>query len=189
MKIGGQPPKLPIAPAPSKKTSSQSNEATQQLKPQSKTTHTAQSSMDQAANQREHALSSDFAQLVAQPGKKSANVQERQNLGALVNDMGKDLKTLNRSHESFRASATKMGVLYETLSKKAEEVGEMAAKGAPQDQLFAATQEMQEMNQSFNLQYLQLQQKMQGDNRKFTTLSNVMKTKHDTAKNAINNVR
>ncbi len=46
-----------------------------------------------------------------------------------------------------------------------------------------------EMEQSFNIQYLQLQQKMQDENREFTTLSNVMKTKHDTAKNAINNIR
>jgi hypothetical protein len=52
-----------------------------------------------------------------------------------------------------------------------------------------ATRQMQEMNMSFNLQYLQLQQKMQGDNRQFTTISNVMKTKHDTTKNAINNIR
>lgn len=48
---------------------------------------------------------------------------------------------------------------------------------------------MQEMNMSFNLQYLSLQQQMQHENRRYTTLSNVMKTRHDTAKNAINNLR
>jgi hypothetical protein len=42
---------------------------------------------------------------------------------------------------------------------------------------------------SFNMQYLQLQNEMQQENRKFSVLSNIMKTKHDTAKNAINNVR
>ncbi len=52
-----------------------------------------------------------------------------------------------------------------------------------------ATKRMQETNQSFNLQYLQLQNKIQSDNRQFTLLSNIMKTKHATAKNAINNVR
>ena len=30
---------------------------------------------------------------------------------------------------------------------------------------------------------------MQADNRQFTLLSNIMKTKHDTAKAAINNIR
>ena len=48
---------------------------------------------------------------------------------------------------------------------------------------------MQEMSQSFNVQYLALQQDMQRENRQFTMVSNIMKTKHDTAKNAINNVR
>jgi len=64
-----------------------------------------------------------------------------------------------------------------------------AAAGDSSSQLMMATKQMQEMNQSFNLQYLQLQQKMQADNRQFTLMSNIMKTKHDTAKNAINNVR
>ncbi len=55
--------------------------------------------------------------------------------------------------------------------------------------LLNATKNMQEMAQSFNLQYLQLQEKMQGENRSFSTVSNVMKTKHDTAKSSISNVR
>ena len=68
-------------------------------------------------------------------------------------------------------------------------VNQMAAGGDRQAQLMMATREMQEMNMSFNLQYLQLQEKMQQENRSFTSISNVMKTKHDTAKASINNVR
>ena len=45
------------------------------------------------------------------------------------------------------------------------------------------------VNQSFNLQYLLLQQQMQEESRRFALLSNIMKTKHDTAKNSINNLR
>ena len=66
--------------------------------------------------------------------------------------------------------------------------GGVSGTGGPTDMMTAAKQ-MQELNMSFNMQYLTLQQKMQADNRQFTTLSNIMKTKHDTAKNAINNVR
>ena len=62
-------------------------------------------------------------------------------------------------------------------------------QGFSQQKLMDQTKKMQEMMASFNLQYLQLQQKMQGENRSFTTISNVMKTKHDTAKASINNVR
>jgi hypothetical protein len=64
-----------------------------------------------------------------------------------------------------------------------------ASSGSEQEALMQATKEMQEMNQSFNLEYLQLQQDMQNQNRQFTLVSNIMKTKHDTAKSAINNVR
>jgi hypothetical protein len=42
---------------------------------------------------------------------------------------------------------------------------------------------------SFNLQYLTLQSSMQNDNRQFTMVSNIMKTKHDTAKNSIRDIR
>jgi hypothetical protein len=42
---------------------------------------------------------------------------------------------------------------------------------------------------SFNLQYLQLQQAMQNENRQYTAVSNIMKTKHDTVKNSISNIR
>lgn len=37
--------------------------------------------------------------------------------------------------------------------------------------------------------FMQLQQNMQQENRQFTMVSNIMKTKHDTAKSAINNIR
>jgi hypothetical protein len=53
----------------------------------------------------------------------------------------------------------------------------------------AANKTTQEMQISFNLQYLQLQEKMQNENRLFTAVSNVLMTRHDTVKNAINNVR
>lgn len=68
-------------------------------------------------------------------------------------------------------------------------VNQLAASGDPNAAMFNATKAMQEMNMSQNLQYLQLQQSMQQDNRQFTLVSNIMKVKHDTAKNAINNVR
>ncbi len=55
--------------------------------------------------------------------------------------------------------------------------------------LLQAAREMQEMNQHFSMQYLTLQQNIQGESREFNLLSNVMKTKHEAAKNAVNNIR
>ena len=57
------------------------------------------------------------------------------------------------------------------------------------DTLLAATKQMQETQMSFNLQYLQLQSQMQHENRSYTAISNIMKTKHDTVKNSISNIR
>jgi hypothetical protein len=45
------------------------------------------------------------------------------------------------------------------------------------------------MVDTFNMQYHELQQKISHENRQFTMVSNIMKNKHDTAKNAINNIR
>ena len=64
-----------------------------------------------------------------------------------------------------------------------------AAGGGRQDQLLNATKQMQETQMSFNLQYLQLQNQMQHESRSYTAVSNIMKTKHDTVKNSISNVR
>lgn len=57
------------------------------------------------------------------------------------------------------------------------------------DNMMQATKQMAEYQASFNLQYLQLQQQVQADTRQFNLISNIMKTKHDAAKNALNNVR
>lgn len=64
-----------------------------------------------------------------------------------------------------------------------------AEGGGSQSQLLAATRQMQETQMSFNLQFLQLQSKMQHENRSYTAISNIMKTKHDVVKNSISNIR
>lgn len=49
--------------------------------------------------------------------------------------------------------------------------------------------QVQQAQADFNMQYLQLQSRLQHENRQYTAISNVMKTKHDTVKNSISNVR
>lgn len=48
--------------------------------------------------------------------------------------------------------------------------------------------DMQRENQMHNMQMLELQTEIQAENRRFTTVSNLMKARHDTAKAAINNM-
>ena len=41
---------------------------------------------------------------------------------------------------------------------------------------------------SFNLQYLQLQSQMQHENRMYSTVSNIMQTKHVTVTNSMGSI-
>jgi hypothetical protein len=99
----------------------------------------------------------------------------------MLSELRADLDALVQLHNSFCQGAQTTGTF--------AGVDQLASGGSESAQLFEATKQMQEMQQSFNMQYLLIQQKMQSDNRQFTLLSNIMKTKHDTAKNAINNIR
>lgn len=67
------------------------------------------------------------------------------------------------------------------LRKQSDRTRELAERGSA-----ATTKQMQ---LSFNQQYLTLQSQMQAENRRYSGISNIMKTKHDTVKNSISNVR
>ena len=64
----------------------------------------------------------------------------------------------------------------------------MGSTGSDQSDL-ATVQTMQRESQAFNLQLLELQEDVQQYNRRFTTVSNVLRAKHDTAKAAVSNIR
>ncbi len=93
---------------------------------------------------------------------------------------------LLESHGRLREASTGLGRLLaqqSTLVAKA-----VKAKGSPAA-LAKAIETMQETQPSFNLQYLELQSQMQNESRSYTAVSNIMKTKHDTVKNSISNIR
>ena len=113
---------------------------------------------------------------------------------AAILTVGDDVKKLDKSHEAYVKAAGELDSFYAKLVQKVREVSRLAAaaekpQGDKDRGLLQAIKAMQEMEQSFNLQYLQLQKQMQDENRRYTLVSNIMKTKHDTAKNAINNIR
>jgi NAD(P)H-hydrate repair Nnr-like enzyme with NAD(P)H-hydrate epimerase domain len=65
----------------------------------------------------------------------------------------------------------------------------VAAGGNGSGDAFEATRILQQEGQSFNLRYLELQERLQRETREFTALSNVMKVRHDAARAAIQNVQ
>ena len=65
-------------------------------------------------------------------------------------------------------------------------VAAAAAAGNPE---MANMDAVMQQGQASNLQLLALQQQIQQENQRFTTVSNVMRAKHDTAKAAVSNIR
>ena len=132
-----------------------------------------------------------IAALVAQAGalQPGNDVQAIAVARAAVDDMRRLAKTPDE-----KALAERDFVIVERAARlvrqrSASRAAVEAARGGSQDQLLNATKQMQETQMSFNLQYLQLQSQMQHENRSYTAISNIMKTKHDTVKNSISNVR
>lgn len=126
--------------------------------------------------------------------RRSQNEEARRTLRDVHEELLQDLVAMESHFASImqlhEQAAGQVTGLSESLGGWAARIAELASgSGDASAALMAATKEMVKMNRSFNMQYLQLQQEMQADSRQFTLLSNIMKTKHDTAKNAINNVR
>jgi hypothetical protein len=136
--------------------------------------------------------------LAASPGQRSKAGAAALDPAALkaIDEMGATLAQLEASHRNLMQAVGELERLYAKLSDKAGEVAKLAAEAggsrAPNkatDKLFEASKDMQEMQMSFSLQYLLLQNKISHENRQFSMISNIMKNKHDTAKNSINNIR
>ncbi|HXQ98725.1 MAG TPA: hypothetical protein VN774_09810 [Candidatus Limnocylindrales bacterium] len=128
----------------------------------------------------------------AQPAGQSATAISPSKADALrsLDDLSANLAKLEESHAKIVDMNAKMSQLFESLRQKAADTAKLAAnaKNLPPD-LMQSLQNLQETQMSFNLQYLQLQNNMQNENRQFTMVSNILKTKHDTVKNSISNIR
>lgn len=130
--------------------------------------------------------------LAAQPARQSATAISHSKADALrsLDELSANLAKLEESHAKIVDLTAKMSQLFESLRQKAADTAKLAANAGnlPPD-LKQSLQNLQESQMSFNLQYLQLQNSMQNENRQFTMVSNIMKTKHDTVKNSISNIR
>jgi hypothetical protein len=111
-----------------------------------------------------------------------------------INTVGDDLDKLNESQEKLVKAAGEIESLYLQLSRKVKEVSRLAldagkSRSLETQTLFLAIQEMREMEIGFNLQYNMLQNEISRENQQYRMVSNIMKNKHDTAKNSINIIR
>jgi hypothetical protein len=73
--------------------------------------------------------------------------------------------------------------------ERAEGPGGLDASAGSEGSTVDAYWKLQQQSQDFNLQFLQLQEGLSQENRRFSTLSNVLKARHDTSKTVIQNIR
>lgn len=107
-----------------------------------------------------------------------------------MDEISAQLVQLDQCHARMMALNGKMAAVFSSFRQKVNDTMASAASGSDSSQqLLQATKQMQETQMSFNLQYLQLQNQMQNENRQYMAVSNIMKTKHDTVKNTISNIR
>jgi hypothetical protein len=87
------------------------------------------------------------------------------------------------------ASGQPVALRDRSLSAQASATPALPAATGSDSADLATMQAMQRESQVFNMQLLELQEEVQQENRRFTTLSNVLRAKHDTAKAAVSNIR
>lgn len=121
--------------------------------------------------------------------KKSHNEEVKRTLLVLHGELEQELHTMNSNVATISKINEKIDYGVTEFQQGLKSFLESISTLSPDSSLLNATRQMQEKQMSFNLQYLQLQSQMQNDNRQYTAVSNIMKTKHDTVKNSISNIR
>lgn len=110
---------------------------------------------------------------------KTASIASFNDLLEVLNELDQQLQTDNTPQAKAGVSTSRSNV------RNLNAVIESIITDIENDHSDAAKQKMSNMN----MQFLALQQSLQKLGSKYTSISNVLKTKHDTAKNSISNVR
>lgn len=117
----------------------------------------------------------------------------RQELDRFLDGMSADLGRMIQAQRKVMEAGVSIAGLFKKLHLDSKSLCDLVLKtgteGRSESQLSKAARQLQETRMSCNMQYLQLQAQMQNENRSFTMISNIMKTKHDTVKNSISNIR
>jgi hypothetical protein len=135
-----------------------------------------------------------WSQTVRQPNPGRAVAQapadaRAASLGEL-DAAARQLTEINGSHRALMDTNAKMTGVHSSLNEEVGEVCRIAqtSRVSPAEAA-RALNGLCELQVRGTLEYLELQRQIQSESRRFTTLGNAMKTRHDTAKAAINNVR
>lgn len=120
---------------------------------------------------------------------------------AKPDQLAQDLMSLSRHHQATTEAAERLADLYQALDRKVAELTELASavdlKGCSDSQverqkvelLEDAIAQLAEMQQSRNMEFLALQNQMQSESRRFQTVSNALKARHDSEMSTVRNAK
>lgn len=103
----------------------------------------------------------------------------------LVAKIGYNIDLLNPASGKMSLAAS----LGNSAGARFENVSQPYRNQTNQSQQNVNVSPLQNVNKNFSFQSIMLQDKITDENRPFNGTSNIMKTKHDTVYNSINNVR
>ncbi len=119
---------------------------------------------------------------------------------ATMDTIGEDLAALDASHAQMVESAESLSSLFAQLSAGLENVAgragdlqratrERTSTARPQSELLSAISEMSELQARLEMEMLALQNAMQMESRRYQTISNALKVRHDAAMASIRNMK
>jgi len=107
--------------------------------------------------------------------------------------LAKEVQLATEAHAELNASMRKTQALLERSGQLTEKLVAETARIVDQASLSTALKKelvlLKTALRAFSVQYLKLQTQMQNENRAYTLISNVLKSKHDTVKNTIGNIK
>lgn len=104
-----------------------------------------------------------------------------------LDSLASDLAALQASHARAMQHLHQQGIIHRDLAARVAALPDPPAGTDPA--LADAVRALKRDAVQWDMQFLGLQERVRDESRRFQAISNVMKTRHDTAKNSIGNVR
>jgi len=122
-----------------------------------------------------------------------AKVTSMATLSSQIDEIQQATVKAEAAHVQMLAQADKLAALHarlgEAIGKRSAGIEEVLTRLGNEGSLAAGVAKLRALEKTDNAAMIKLQMAMQRENQVFTTVSNVLKTRHDTIKNAISNIR
>ena len=123
---------------------------------------------------------------------KAKTTQDLTLIGQIL-AISKEIDEAARSLAELNALAKKLEFLqnevFQTIEGRSAQTAGLLAKFTAEQSQTANLAKLRTLEKSSDSALLKIQMRMQNENQLFTSVSNVLKTRHDTVKNSIGNIR